>query len=173
MDSIFEILKYVLPSGIVFATSFYLIKQFLDNEYKKKLIEIRSANQKIITPIRLQAYERLALLLERINPDSMVIRIHKSNMSAQEMQLKLITTIREEFEHNLSQQVYVSDQSWELVKHAKEETIKLVNMAMSRLSDNATGRELSAILFEIITKVDKLPTVVACEYLKREVRQYF
>ena len=173
MEDILDIMKYILPSAVVFVTSFYLIKTFLQADHKKRLVEIRQGNQKVIAPLRLQAYERVVLLLERIAPESLVTRVNVNNVSASQLQLQMITTIRTEYEHNLSQQVYMSDPAWEMVKNAKEETIKLINLSMSKLADNATGFELCKTLIEMTTKLEKLPTAFALEYVKREVRQNF
>ena len=75
MEDILDILKYILPSGIVFATAYFLLKAFIDNDNRKKLIEIKTNNQALINPIRLQAYERIILLLERISPGSLIMRV--------------------------------------------------------------------------------------------------
>jgi hypothetical protein len=173
MFDFLELLKYVLPSGIVFATSYYLTKTFFDKQYKDKLIEIRAANQKIITPIRLQSYERLALLLERISPNSLIMRVMNRDMSANQFREELIQNIRNEFEHNLSQQIYISSEAWELIKNAKEETIKLINISTGKINDNASAIELSKVILELTTQVEKLPTTVALDYLKKEIRQTF
>ena len=173
MNEILEILKYVLPSLVVFAATYYLIKLFLDNEQKKRIADIKMAGYKIITPIRLQAYERLILLLERISPESLIMRIHKQEFSALQLQTALISTIREEFEHNLSQQVYVSSQAWELIKSAKEDIIKLINTASTQLNDNATSMELCQKIFELSLSQDKLLYKSALEFLKNEIRHVF
>ena len=173
MEDILDIMKYILPSVVVFVTSFYLLKTFLQADHRKRLVEIRQGNQKVITPLRLQAYERVVLLLERISPESLVTRMNTANTSASQLQLQLISSIRTEFEHNLSQQVYMSDPAWEMVKNAKEETIKLINLAMSKLPDNANGMALCRTLIELTTQLEKLPTAFALEYVKREVRQNF
>ena len=101
MDNAFEIVKMILPAGIVFLTTYYLVKNFLDHESRKRVIDVKLANQALITPIRLQAYERVILFLERINPNSMVMRLNKTG-SAANFQGELLKTIRSEFEHNLS-----------------------------------------------------------------------
>jgi hypothetical protein len=173
MNDFLEILKYVLPAGVVFATSYYLLKQFLDNEYKRELMQARINHQKVVTPIRLQAFERLSILLERINPSSMVMRVHNQNMSARQLQSELLKTIRTEFEHNLSQQVYVSNQTWESVRAAKEETIKIINLASARVSDSASSLDLAKIILDLVTQLEKMPHQVALENLKREVKQLF
>ena len=172
MSELLEILKYVLPSIVVFAAAYYLIKLFLDNEQKKRASDIKMAGYKLITPIRLQAYERLILFLERISPESLVMRLHKPELPSLQFQTILILAIREEFEHNLSQQVYISSQSWELVRNAKEDMIKLINTAATKLNDNATSTELSQKIFELSLS-EKLVIKTALEFLKNEIRQVF
>lgn len=173
MEDILDILKYILPSGIVFATAYFLLKAFIDNDNRKKLIEIKTNNQALINPIRLQAYERIILLLERISPGSLIMRVAQPNMTAFQFQTALIQTIRDEFEHNLSQQIYISSNAWELTRNAKEEMIKLVNIAASRLNDNASATDLGSIIFELSMQKDKLPLNQAIEFTKKEVRQLF
>ena len=173
MDSLFEILKLILPASIVFLTSFYIIKNFLDSEAKKRVLDVKISNREFITPVRLQAYERLALFLERISPNSLVMRIHKNGMSARLLQTELLKTIRAEFEHNLSQQIYISNKGWEMVKNAKEEMIRLVNLSSARVSDAASGTELSQVIIDLASKIDKLAPQVALEYLKKEIAQTF
>ena len=173
MNDLLEILKYVLPSVVVFFTSFFVIKLFFDSEYKKKQAEVKQLLGNITTPIRLQAYERLVLFLERISPNSLLIRVYSTNFSASQFQMALIKTVREEFEHNLSQQVYVSSQAWELVKNAKEEILKLVNTSMGELNDNASSSDLSKKIFEKSILTSKFPVTVATEHLKTEIRQLF
>jgi len=173
MNEVLEILKYILPSIVVFLTAYYILKTFLESEHKKFLVEIRLNNQKVITPIRLQAYERVSLFLERISPNGLVMRVHKSGMSSRMFQAELLKTIRSEFEHNLSQQIYISSPVWESIKTAKEETIKIINIASARVKDDASGLDLSKAIFDVMSQLEKVPTQVALENLKREVRQVF
>jgi hypothetical protein len=172
MNELLEILKYILPSLVVLAAAYYLLRLFLDSEQKKRTAEIKMAGYKIITPIRLQAYERLVLFIERISPESLVMRVHKPELSALQLQTSMIIAIREEFEHNLSQQVYVSSQAWELVRGAKEDMIKLINTAAARINDNSSATELSQKIFEL-SLGEKLVTKTALEFLKNEIRQVF
>lgn len=173
MDEFFEILKLILPAGIVFLTAFYAIKKFLDNEQKKRLIELRKDGQKVITPIRLQAYERATMFLERISPNALINSVHKQGMSARMFQVKMIAMIRNEFNHNLSQQVYMSNEAWLGVKNAKEEMIKLINVTTYKVGDKASGSDLSKVILKITMKIDKLPTEEAIDYLKAELRKSF
>ncbi len=114
MNTFLDVLKYTIPSLIVFATAYFILKTFIESEEKKRTLEIRTKNQKLITPIRLQAYERLTLFLERISPNSVILRVQKPNMTASQLQREMLNIIRTEFEHNLSQQIYISKQAWEV-----------------------------------------------------------
>lgn len=173
MEEFLEILKYILPSGVVFATAYYLIRAFLENENRKKMLEIKMNNKNAALPVRLQAYERIILLLERISPGSLVMRVTQPGMTAFELQTALIQNIREEFEHNLAQQIYLSPTAWELTKNAREEIIKLVNIASSKLKESATAIDLGSVIFELSANKNKLPVTTAIEYIKKEVGQLF
>ena len=171
MNEILEILKYTVPSIIVGATSLMIMKKFLDREYSKTVLEIRMNNQKMTTPLKLQAYERMSLFLERISLNSLIMRTHRQGMSARMLQSELIKAIRSEFDHNLAQQIYISSQAWEAVKNSKEETIKAINIASIKIPDDASGLDLCNIIFDLIQKVEKMPADVALEIIKAEARQ--
>lgn len=173
MDHLFEILKLILPALIVFLTSFYMIKKFLENEDKKRLAEMKEEGHKFVTPIRFQAYERMIIFLERMAPDSLLMRAHKPGMSARQFQAELLSMIRTEYEHNISQQIYISNAGWDLVKRSKEETIKIINIASSKVNDNSSGLDLSKVIFKIISDLGKMPTQVAIDFLKKEIRHSF
>jgi hypothetical protein len=130
-------------------------------------------SQGLTTPIRLQAYERLTLFLERITPGNLISRVHKSGMSAKLLQAELLKAIRTEYEHNLAQQIYISPGAWELIKNAKEETIKLINTAAINVSDEASGVDLGKLVLEVSMSIEKMPTQIALDYLKQESRQLF
>jgi hypothetical protein len=173
MEIYWIIIAVIVSAGAVFATAYFILNQFLMHEQKKRLLELKLQNQNLLTPIRLQAYERLILFLERISPNSVVLRVYQPGMTSFQLQSTLIKNVREEFEHNLSQQVYISVPAWELVRNAKEETIKLVNIAASKLNDNASGTDLSTTILEISMQSGIQPGKKAIEFLKDEIRQLF
>lgn len=174
MEIIAEILKIILPAAAVFVAVYVVIKSFLSNEQKRREHELRKTNQNVVLPLKIQAYERLIIFLERINPNSLVVRVNKQGMSAQQLQLELIKNIRSEYEHNLSQQIYLSQGAWELVKTAKEELIKLINVSATKVDPNAPGNELAMTILNVAAGLEKrLPNEVAIEYVKREISQSF
>ena len=105
MPSYLIIILAVVPSLIVAATAFFLAKYFVENEQKKRLLELKFQSKDLVTPIRLQAYERMAMFLERIDPNQLLFRVSNPELTAYQMQTILLATIRSEYEHNLSQQV--------------------------------------------------------------------
>lgn len=173
MNVIIDIILVLIAAGAVFATAYFTIKSFLDNESQKRQMELKQASQSLLTPIRLQAYERVVLFLERITPHSLVMRTHKTGMSASIMQQELIKTIRSEYEHNLSQQIYMSSNAWQMVVTAKEEIIKLVNIAATKTPETANGIELAQMVLSISSQISKMPTNVAIDYIKKEITQNF
>lgn len=174
MNALVEILKIILPAGAVFVAAYFLVQRFLDNDQKRREFELKKSTQAAITPLKIQAYERVVIFLERIHPNSLVIRVNKHGITAQQLQKELVTTIKTEYEHNLSQQIYMSYNAWELVKTAKEEIIKLINISASKVAADANGSDLAIMILNITANVDKkLPNEVALEFVKKEVAQTF
>lgn len=173
METFLEILKYILPAFIVFGATYFVMNKFLDTEHKKQLLQLKQENQKLTTPMRLQAYERLILFLERVAMDKLVVRVNKPGMSAKLLQADLIRTITQEFDHNLTQQMYISNNSWEIIKKAKDELLKVITLAGTQMKPDAKGLDLAQKIFEIMTKLERSPSQYAILILKKEIRQMF
>lgn len=174
MEMILEILKYTLPSVVVFLTAYFLFDSHLKSEENKRIYEIRLANQRTTLPVRLQAYERMTMFLERISPNNLIPRIKTNAMSARNFQLALLTTIRAEYEHNLSQQIYISSDTWMMITNVKEEIIKVINLCSGSLPAEASAMDLSKKIFEFfISNEQAMPTQKALDMLKVEVRKIY
>ncbi|HUS87063.1 MAG TPA: hypothetical protein VMW76_07480 [Bacteroidales bacterium] len=169
MDILKELLLVSIPAIVVLITAYLMIKKTIENDKDRRRSEIILANTSTITPIRLQAYERLVLLLERISVESLVMRLAKAGMDSKKLHSSLLTTIRAEFDHNLSQQVYITPQAWEVLKNAKTNTIKLINSAAEKIPPDSSATDLSKFLLETVMEMDKEPTRVAIDFLKAEV----
>jgi len=129
--------------------------------------------QKIILPLRLQACERIVLFLDRIALNNLIMRINHPEMNAHQLQAAMVSAIREEFEYNLSQQLYISTKSWSLVRNAKEETIRMINTASIKVSENASSSEMVRILLELVISEEKSAVDIALEEVKKEVQKSF
>jgi len=168
MDQLINALINLAPALIVFAVSYFMLKEFFFQESKRRNRSESNDNVKVTLPLRLQAYERIVLFLERITPNQLVTRLMDSNLTAREYHRILIKSINEEFNHNISQQLYVSSGAWEMVKSAKEKTITQVNSAYGSLGDGATALDLSQKILE--TNLEQMVTVKALNFIKEEVR---
>lgn len=148
------------------------MKSFWENENKKRESEQKIENAKITIPLRIQAYERLVLLLERIKPESMLLRVMTPQMTAGLLHQELLITVRAEFEHNLSQQIYVSQESWNAVKLAKDSLVRLINEEAAKIAAGAPATNLSeAILTQMITQQIN-PIQNALSILKKDAENF-
>lgn len=173
METFLDILKYILPSLVVLATAYLIIRFYMDTEQKRRNLELKRATREFSINLRLQAYERLILFLERNHPGQLVIRVHSQGMSADQIHAALMRTIREEYEHNLSQQLYVSDQAWNMVINAKEELVKVINTAAIELKEDPSSTGLAKLVIEKWMNLDKDPIAQAKAVIKNEARALF
>lgn len=159
-------------AGVIF---YLLVKRYFDNQQKERLLQMkideRRETLKVVTPIRLQAYERMALFLERISPDSLVLRCYQPGMDLKLLQGVMTKNIRDEWEHNLSQQVYLDPAVWAHIREAKDEMINLVNSSAVTLTDTDDPTRLAATIFA--SAAQHLPTDKALEELHKEINELF
>ena len=173
MDVILEILKYTVPALIVFFTVLVMLRTWSRNEDKRRKTEFNMHISDEILPIRLQAYERSVLLLERISPQSMILRVSRTDFSARQLQQELLSNITSEFEHNIAQQTYLSTEAWEKIQAAKNQVINLVNETAKEVKPDASGPTLGKLILERLTELNNPPSQVAIDYLKQEVKTLF
>ncbi len=173
MSDFLEILKYVIPSLVVFLTAYAILKKFLDKEEKKLRYEYNLKSEQFTIPIRLQAYERIILLLERISPESLLLRVNKKGMNSRQLQNELLSEIRTEFDHNLSQQIYISPQAWNVVQNAKSNLIKIINVSASSVNPDSPSMNLSKAILDNIMEAEESPVETAKDHLKKEIRELF
>lgn len=170
---IIELLKISVPALIVAGAMYYVIKKQNERDYKMRLVELRQKNSDTVLPIRLQAYERVVLLLERITPSNMLLRVGAAGQTAAEYHRLLLAEIRNEFNHNMSQQVYMTETAWQQVKHAREEVVNLINNTFRELPENARGTDLAKKILETILASENDPTARAISFVKQEIGQVF
>lgn len=168
-----DFLKILVPAALVLYAMYLVVKSFLDKEFQQKALSIKSADREVLLPIRLQAFERVVLFLERITPNNLLLRLNDSRYSAREFQQVLVHEVREEYNHNLSQQVYMSDESWSQVRAAMEEVIALINGAAESLPEEARSLELSRAVLQKAIDNQKDPTGQALYRIKQEIRTIF
>ena len=152
-----------------------MVDRHYDNEQKSRLLQMKADERrealKVATPIRLQAYERMALFLELISPNSLVLRCYQPGMDLKLLQGVMTKNIRDEWEHNLSQQVYLGQATWVRIREAKEEMINLVNSAAVTLADTDDPTRLAAAIFA--SAAQHSPADQALEALHQEINELF
>jgi len=168
-----DILKITLPALIVFLTAYLLIDKLLRNEEKRRNFELRKNTLTTLTPIRLRAYERLILVLERTTPATLIVTVAKPEMTNMDLHTQLLSSIREEFSHNLSQQIYVSNEIWTCIRGAQESLLRLVNSCSSQCNPGNSANELAERIIQVYNASEQTPTELAIDLLKKEVRQFF
>lgn len=173
MEYFADLLKILLPAGIVLYGMYLVILSFLSKDREKMLVELKTQNTQTILPIRLQAAERLCLLLERISPNNLVRRANPGIFTAGELHSFLVEEIREEFNHNFSQQVYFSEETWEAVKRAVEEVNTIINASRQILESDASGIDLAKVIFAQSLEKKNDAIAYALKQVKSEVSLYF
>ena len=172
-QSITELLKILIPAAAVLYGMYLTVQTFLQKQFEQKQLELKQKNIEIITPIRLQAYERMTLFLERITPDNLLLRLGNADIQVIDYQRLILHEIREEFNHNLSQQIYMSHQAWEKTRQAMNVVVALVNTSAIAISPDAPALNLSKKIFETVITENKQPTAEALKFLKEEVQGIF
>jgi hypothetical protein len=173
MEIVYDLLKITLPAGIVLYAVYLVIRAFLNNQLDEYKFSLSQKNQEIILPIRLQAYERVCLLLERVSPGDIIPRLNENGMNARQFQADLVIEIRKELNHNLSQQVYLSNDAWAYVSGAIEQLISMINEAGNQLTEEASSLDLARLIFEKSMQQETDVIKNAIGAVKKEIQQLF
>ena len=169
IDKLIEVGLSLLPAILVAAIAYYFFKQHIENENNIRRFKLQKSMQKKTFPIRLQAYERMVLFLERISPSKLLTRIHPNSSNKEDYESLLIATIEQEFEHNLSQQIYVSDECWNVIRGAKNATIQLIRKATMNEKTDTANKLREVVLTDLMDK--QAPSNTALALIKEEVSE--
>jgi hypothetical protein len=173
MELVIEFGKMLVPAAVVLYAMFLVVKSFTQKEIEMKRLEVRSRSIETILPARLQAYERITLFLERISPQNLLVRLSDPTYSARDFHKLLLDELRNEYNHNVSQQVYMSEDVWNLVRNAKEDLLVMINEAAVRMTDESRGLDLSRKIFELALERKVDPIGHALSEVKKEIQQVF
>lgn len=169
MEMVYGLLQMTIPAALVVYICYLIVRSFHHRHLDEISMTIRQKNQETVTPIRLQAYERIVLLLERTRPSNLIPRLSNSEFTAEEFHQILVHEIRNEFHHNLSQQVYMSDSAWTYVTTAVEQVISLINSSANTLPKDAKSVELARTIIENSDDVNQQ----AIKFVKEEIQSIF
>ncbi|MCF8714112.1 hypothetical protein JM658_04655 [Joostella atrarenae] len=167
--NIINLLFFLLPALITGAIAFYFFNLHTKNEEGRRRFLLHKEMDKNTLPIRLQAYERMALFLERINPSKLLIRVSPENTDKNLYEAQLIANIENEFDHNLAQQIYISDECWNVIKASKNATIQIIRKA--GMNSETADKLREEVLNNLLDK--QPPSSAALGYIKKEIRDLF
>ncbi len=173
MTVFLEILKYTIPSVVLLITVWLFLRTWSRQEDKRRKHEFNMHLKDDVLPVRMQAYERVILFMERIAPESILMRLNRKGMTAEQLQAELQNSIRHEYEHNLSQQTYISTEGWQRVQTARNQIVKIINESAAELNEGASGASLGKLILEKVMELKTPPTQAAVDYLKQEVNELF
>jgi hypothetical protein len=164
----------LLAVGLVLTLAFgVMLNSVADKFLEKQRTGLDTNNKEITLPLRLQAYERMCLFLERITPNNLLLRLVPSATSALELQHIVLHEIREEYNHNVAQQLYLSNHAWEQIVNAMNETVAIVNQSAAEVNAEAPASDLAKKIFSHVIDKDTQPTTHALKVLKDEIRNVF
>ena len=173
MDALVEFVKILVPASVVLYAAYLMVRAFIQKEIELKKLEVRGKSIETVLPNRLQAYERMVLFLERMSPQNLLIRLSATGMTSREFHQLLLSEIRNEYNHNVSQQVYISEHAWDLIKNAKEDLILMINDASSEMGGDSSSLDLSKKIFEKSINKTVDPLNHALTEVKKEIQQTF
>ncbi|TDE16247.1 DUF7935 family protein [Dyadobacter psychrotolerans] len=162
----------LLGAGVIYGV-YLTITTVADKIFEKQRWDIRSKQTEITLPLRLQAYERMCLYLERISPGNLLLRLVPQASTALELQQILLNEIREEYNHNAAQQMYISNNAWEQISHAMNEVVAEINNAAAEVSPDSPASDLGKKIFSHVINKEVQPTTHALRVLKDEIREIF
>jgi hypothetical protein len=166
-DKLLESIAYILPAVVTGLVAYYMFNGFIKQQDSEKKLELLSERKKDTLPIKLQAYERMLLFCERINPVKMLVRIKPLSENTHDYLQLLIANVEQEFEHNFVQQIYVSDDSWTAILATKNAIINKIKQ-VSETSNSANDLRENVIIYYAKTLP---PTDTAISFIKNEVKK--
>lgn len=168
-----DILKLSVAGVGVVWVAFYLFKPYLDKNERLQILELKKSADNQTLPLRLQAYERVVLFIERINPASLLVRLNGSGFSAAELHYQAIQEVSSEYQHNITQQIYVSSRAWAVVRHLKDDTVNLLNSTLRALPENASGLDFSRALLTHLSQLEDNPYDTAASLVRKDLEELF
>ncbi|TCC94538.1 hypothetical protein EZ428_07140 [Pedobacter frigiditerrae] len=158
---------------ITVAAAYFLLKNDIQNYFRFKTLEANKDSRSSLFPLRLQAYERLIIFTERINPANLLVRLHQQGIGVKELQAIILNDIKSEYQHNITQQLYVDSISWNVVRKLKDDTIAMVNNVVQGLPETATGIDISKKVLQHMSGIEENPYDLTIDHLKKDIHKLF
>jgi hypothetical protein len=168
---IISYVAYLLPAIVVGLVAYFFFKGHTANEEGRRRYLVQKEAQKQVLPLRLQAYERITLFIERIDLKKLLVRVKPYSDSKEDYENLLVTTIEQEFEHNLTQQIYISPECWNVVNAAKNATIHIIRQGNMHVKEGNVDKMREYLIQQFIEEVT--PSQKALTYIKKEVSELY
>ena len=172
LSVLLEIVKVSVPALIVFLTVHYLFKNYLEGQRELRRQEIEKEQKSAALPLRMQAYERLSLFCERVSIPTLLLRVPAGEQNAKSYRLALLLAIQQEFEHNITQQVYISSQLWEIIKAARDDTVNFISVVSEKVDPRASAAEFRKALLNLDASREATGMETALQAIKKEASIY-
>lgn len=158
---------------LMVVASWYLLRNDILKYFLQKPVEAAKEDKAPLLQLRLQAHERMIVFVERLNPANLFIRVYEQGIPAAELQARILNEVRTEYQHNVSQQLYINAASWNVLRKLKEDTIAMINNAVGTLPPDASGRDLSRLVLEHVAGIAENPYDLTIELIKQDIHQLF
>ena len=165
-----EVLKYCVPALCVLLATWIVMQKFYKSEAEKRLWELKRLAQKEISPLRMRAYERLALLLERTTPEHMLVELNLGEMTILQVQQHIMHTIRMEYDHNISQQIYVGEQVWNAIIESRDQMVAFINTMAQQMPPESNALDYAKVLITAYASNGETANQQAMQLLRAEAR---
>jgi hypothetical protein len=168
-----QLLAYATGGIITAIVVYLLIRNDIQNYFRFKTLDHQKENKSALFPLRLQAYERLIIFVERINPANLLVRLHQQGIEISALQALILDEIKSEYQHNIAQQLYIDSISWTVVRKLKDDTIAMVNNVVQNLPGDATGVDLSKKILQHMSGITENPYELTINQLKTDIQKMF
>jgi len=152
---------------------YYIVKNDIQEFFNLKTLELNKENRGQLLPLRLQAHERLIIFVDRINPANLLVRLHQQGIEIATLQAGVLNEVRSEYQHNITQQLYVNSETWNVVRKLKDDTIAMINNAVQGLPKEANGVELSKAILQHMATISENPYDLTIELVKKDIQKMF
>lgn len=165
----------VLSFGIFAALMavYYVLKNEIETFFDIKNRELKKESRAHLLPLRLQAHERLIVFVDRLNPANLLVRLHQQGIELATLQAGILNEIKSEYQHNITQQLYVDSVTWNVVMKLKDDTVAMINHAVNELPANSNGIELSKAVLQHMATMKENPYDLTIELIKKDIQKLF
>ena len=165
--------SFALGGIVTVVVAYLLIKNDIQNYFHFKSLAAKKDSQNDLFPMRLQAHERLIIFIDRISPSNLLLRLHQPGISLATLQTLVLNEIKSEYQHNITQQLYIDTVSWNVVRKLKDDTIAMINNAVQGLPENASGVDLSKKVLQHMSTIAENPYELTIDHLKKNIQVLF